>query len=230
MPVWLQDGNVPYFGLRHSFLFIVGLLTMLFLWLPYTVMLLLVPFLKKYTDKPFLHWINKFKPLFDAYYGPLKDKHQYWIGLKLLFQTFLPSLYAIAVVINVVAILIVSALLSIPATHVYKKTYNALLEASFIFNLVAVSTAVLSTNNSETRIIYVSVSILITFVTFCGILVFHSYTAFKKHCSRFKHSQNDSREVSTNGEQELTLRRKTPVVSRSSVRLRESLLESTSLP
>ena len=225
MPVWLQDGNVPYLGLKHSFLFVVGLSTMLFLWLPYTVMLFLVPFLKKHTDKRFLRWINKFKPLFDAYYGPLKDKHHYWIGVKLLIQTFLPSLYSITILVNVVAILIVSALLSIPVTHMYKKSYNALLEASFIFNLVAVSTALLSTDDVETRIIYVSASILVTFFTFCGILVFHVHTAFKKHCSSLKqHDVNKS----TNVDNKLVLRKPTPVTfSRSSVGLRESLLEST---
>ena len=38
--VWFLDGNVQYLGLEHAFLFVMALLVLLFLWLPYTAILL----------------------------------------------------------------------------------------------------------------------------------------------------------------------------------------------
>ena len=69
--VWLFDGNVSYFGLSHSFLFVVASFALLVFWFPYTATLLLVPCLRKKADHYLLRWVNKWKPFYDAYYAPL---------------------------------------------------------------------------------------------------------------------------------------------------------------
>ena len=40
--VWSVDGNLSYFGFPHIWLFLAGLATLLFLWLPFTLLLLLM--------------------------------------------------------------------------------------------------------------------------------------------------------------------------------------------
>ena len=121
--LWLFDGNVPYFGLSHSFLILAASLALLVLWFPYTTTLLLVPCLRKKADHYLLRWVNTWKPIYDAYYGPINDKHQHWIGGTLLVRVVLAvisvAVQAIAPNINVLLVGIVSALLLSLVTHVY---------------------------------------------------------------------------------------------------------------
>ena len=192
--VWLFDGNVSYFGLRHAFLFVAASIALLALWLPYTATLLLVPCLRTKADHYLLRWVNKWKPFYDAYYGPLKDKRQYWIGATLLVRVVLAvisvAIQAIAPNINVLLVGIVSALLSILATHVYRDHLKALLEASFLVNLIVLSCVFLyvklekdsETFYQESRIAIVSASIGISFITFIGIVIFQAYSGIKKLC------------------------------------------------
>ena len=64
--VWSVDANVPLFGVRFTILFIVCLILFLIL-LPFNVILLFNRTLSRFK------FINKFKPLLDAYQGPYKD-------------------------------------------------------------------------------------------------------------------------------------------------------------
>ena len=43
--VWSKDGNLTYFGFPHILLFLAGLGTLLFLWLPYTLLLFSIQWL-----------------------------------------------------------------------------------------------------------------------------------------------------------------------------------------
>ena len=177
--VWLFDGNVPFFGLRHSFMFVAAVLALLVLWLPYTASLLFVPYLKKKADYYVLRWINKWKPFYDTYYGPLKDKHQYWIGLSLIVRVVLAvtaaTVQAIAPIVNVLLINLISALLLNLVNPVYKKRYVSLIEASFLLNLVILSGAFLYSNDSNDKIIFICVSAGVCFMTCLGILIYHTY-------------------------------------------------------
>ncbi len=133
--VWLADGNVPYFGVRHSLLFIVAIFALIIFLLPYTVTILLVPWLRKCGN---ISWINKLKPSFDAHYGPLKDKHQYWIGLTLLVRVILAitnvTIQAIDPTINLLVTIALSSLLLYVVGFSHKKWYLSILEASFVAN------------------------------------------------------------------------------------------------
>ena len=77
--VWSVDANVPLFGVRFTILLIVCLILFLIL-VPFNVILLFTRTLSR------LRFINKFKPLLDAYQGPYKDKYYYWTGLQLLIR------------------------------------------------------------------------------------------------------------------------------------------------
>ena len=85
--VWSLDGNVQYAETPGHIVLIVFALLFLFLFLlPFTLTLLLVPFLGAKSHLQPLHWINTLKPFFDTYYGPFKDKkqHQVWTGILLI--------------------------------------------------------------------------------------------------------------------------------------------------
>ncbi len=66
--VWLYDGNIPYLGLQHSFLFLAAVLAVLLLWLPYVFTLFVVPFLESKSHYRPFRWINNWKPFYDAYF------------------------------------------------------------------------------------------------------------------------------------------------------------------
>ena len=98
--VWSADGNVDYLGPKHAVLFAVAVATLLFLWLPYTLLLFLGQWLHRCHCQLIDHILIKIKPFLDTYYGPLKGKHHYWYGALLLVRA---------------AILLMTAL--IPANH-----------------------------------------------------------------------------------------------------------------
>ena len=77
--VWSVDANVPLFGVKFTILFIVCLFLFLIL-VPFNVILLFTRTLSRF------RFINKFKPLLDAYQGPYKIKFYYWTGLQLLIR------------------------------------------------------------------------------------------------------------------------------------------------
>ena len=91
--VWSFDGNVPYFNSAHTILFLAALAALFFLWLPYTIILFTLQWLRQLSHLRPLLWINRWKPFFDAYFGQIKPKHQYWVGLLLLLRIFLLVLY-----------------------------------------------------------------------------------------------------------------------------------------
>ena len=64
----------------HIYLFIAAIATLVFLWLPYTLLLLFMQSLRRASHLRPLKWIDKFAPVCDAYFSPLKDKYGYWFG------------------------------------------------------------------------------------------------------------------------------------------------------
>ena len=182
--VWLQDPNIRYLKGKHIPLFLAGLGVLLFLSLPYTLLLLFIRHLRARGHFRIFRWITKMQPLFDAYTGPYRDKYCFWTGLHLLFFNLLFLIFALNVLgdpaLNLFAIGSASLLLLIIAVglqRIYKKWPLDILEASFIFNLGVTSYATLYANLSQTNMLpavtYVSISM--TFSVFMGIVVYHAY-------------------------------------------------------
>ena len=92
--VWLPDGNVKYLQGKHIPLFITAVV-FLALILCFVLVLMLIPCLQKKSDSPLLCWVNKLKPLFDAYTGPYKDRYRFWPGLLLFLLSILFLLFAL---------------------------------------------------------------------------------------------------------------------------------------
>ena len=186
--VWLYDGNVQYLSPAHIPLFLVALIAFFFLWLPYTMVLLLMQFIRKKTHHRALRFFARKKPLFDAYLGLFKDKHCYWVGVMLLMRALLLVIHAVnpnnAPKVNLLVIGIVTfELVTYTATvdKVYKKQYLTLLENSFLFNLGVLALGTFYTSGkgkSQTAVVHTLVGI--AFLQFIGIIIFHACQSIKK--------------------------------------------------
>ena len=188
--VWLYDGNIPFFGSKHVPLFAAAVVCLLFLFLPYTILLIFGQWLlAKSGWKPF-SWINnpKLKPFLDAYHAPFTDKNRYWPGLMLLlrFLLFLVSAFNVLgnPIINFLAIsfatVAVLAAIALFGTKIYKTWSLNLLEISFMINLtilVLVSYHVRLTGGNQNAVIFTSVGV--AFATFVGIIVYHTVKQMK---------------------------------------------------
>ena len=139
----MYDGNVEYFTEpKHIALGLFAVLQFLYLLLFLSTqcnfILLCGHWLIAYSDKCFLSWLNKIKPVLDVYYAPFKQEARYWIGLTLLARSALLLTIAINAVdsnsVNLLVIASVTAGLSING-RVYTRKYNDILESSFVLNL-----------------------------------------------------------------------------------------------
>ena len=178
--VWAYDGNIQYLDWKHTPLFLFALITLLLLWLPYTAVLLSAQWLRTQTHRKRLRWV---KPFLDAYYGPFKDKHHYWVGVLLAVRgvlfVLLASFFAIENSISLLLISITSLEVPIYTSftgRLYKKMYATVLENVGFLNL-----GMLGIGTYHIRLVggnqgaLVTTSVGITFLEFCGITVFHCY-------------------------------------------------------
>ena len=186
--VWLYDGNVDYLQGKHIALFIAALVVLLFLSIPYTVILVTTQWLQRYTHYALLKWVTKFLPLLEAYTGPHKIKHRYWPGLLLLLRVLLfmvfslnvvgdPAINLLAITVTVICILTYSAYLG----GVYKSWQLDTLEYSFYINLGILSSATLYNINSggnQSQLVFTSTGI--AFITFSFIIFYHVYLRLSK--------------------------------------------------
>ena len=185
--VWAFNGNLSYCGIPHILLFVVALLSLIFLWIPYTTILLLFQLLRRSSQRC-LRWVNGIIPFFETYFGPFKPRHYYWVGLLLLVRgalllvltltyTGTPSACLLALVIVITLLLVLLAFIG----RVYKNHFLSALECSFLVNLQVLGASVLFAELTGTsKDIVVCVSIGVVFVQFIGIILFHILQILKK--------------------------------------------------
>ena len=178
--VWALDGNLTYSNHKHVLLLLVTIPCFLLLWMPYTVILFSMQWLRKIDHYKPLKPLARYKPIYDAYFGPLKDKHQYWFGVLLLSQGVLLLVSSLTLnlvpIFSLLLLLVIAILLLCYLNHIktYKKLYVSLIESSFLLNLIVLTAGNLYFRESEsgqTRLLCVSASIV--FIEFCGIIVWN---------------------------------------------------------
>jgi hypothetical protein len=157
--VWFYDGSIPYFRrVDHILLGAFAIAILLFLFLPFTLLLLFGQFLQAYSHLWILSWLNKIKPFMDAYYAPYKKQTRYWTGLLLLVRCALFLTFALTTQgnnnfrIDLVVITSISAgLATIAWIHrgIYEKISLDILESSFILNLCVFAVATYHVNKSR---------------------------------------------------------------------------------
>ena len=188
--VWIYDANINYLSGKHIPLFIVAVLVFLFLFIPYTLLLVFGQWLQAISHLRLFSWVNKLKPFMDSYHAPYKAKHRYWPGLLLVLRFVLLLVLAIEfspqqdrTSINLLSVLVVAGTLQLWAWisgGVYKNWCLHALEGSFSLNLIILAAATYHVNSSEgdqLAVGYTSGSIAL--ITFIGILVYHIFQQLK---------------------------------------------------
>ena len=178
---WLSDGNVQYLEGKHIPLFLVSVLFLLALFIPYTLSITFGPWLQSKTQYRVFCWVLKLKPFFDAYFGPLKDKHRYWTGVLLLSRLVLSLISSIIVLgndsvnlltINTLAFILLALLWQ--SGGVYKNWPASVLDCFFLINLGVLSLVTLYNKaNAGGQYATVCVSVGSVFAMFCLILLYH---------------------------------------------------------
>ena len=202
--VWLYDGNIRYLHGKHVALFLVALMTLLILFLPYTLLLTVGQWLQAHSNRRCLRWINnpRIKPFLDAYHAPYRDQHRYWTGMMLCLRCTLllvfafntradPSLNLLVIGTAVIGLLTLTHFTGL----IYKKWYLDVFEISFILNLGILAGATYYVKLavvpvSQAAVAYTSVGI--AFATFIGVLLYHTYQQvwpkFQLKMNQLRHS------------------------------------------
>ncbi len=176
--VWLKDANVPYLESEHLALMVVTSVVLVFLFLPYTLLLLFGYKLYRFSGRRRLQWII---PLLDSYYAPYRTHTRYWTGFLLLVRCALYivfSLHSLGPRSSLVAIniaftsIIVIAWLSV---KIYRNSLANLVEATVYLNLTVLSTASLASSNSV-ALVYSLLSLVLA--TAVGIIVYHFHVHY----------------------------------------------------
>ena len=183
--VWSADGHLDYLGPRHALLFVVALVTLVFLWCPYTLLLFAGQWLHMCKSRLIVRMLIKLKPFLDAHYGALKDRHHYWFGaLHIIRATVL--LISALVTYNhssVVSITIQSCsiLLMLLVSIVYRNSAVSIFNMAFYMNLVLFSGADLYTKTSGgSPAVAFHILIGIAFLQFIGVVIFKMALKLKK--------------------------------------------------
>ena len=186
---WYYDANVPYFGLKHSLLFLVALLcsiAMIF----FVFSLLLIQCLQKRSEYVFLHWVERLRPFYEAYTGPCRDNYRFWPGFLLLIRTgvytmdslipgYSDEMFRIKMLVTAAIFVLIMSLACIFPQGIYKKWPLNALEFSFFLNLCFTSgfLGISSNKHQNMAIVYTSVSI--SALTTFGILIYHIVSQVK---------------------------------------------------
>ena len=181
---WLLDANILYLKGQHLVLFLMALLATLMYVVPFTLVVLLAPFLQTKSSYKLLRWVNRLKPLLDAYQGPYKRNFRYWAGFMVLVRALLFAVFAGNALgdphINLFVIIIVVSVIPLlfwSTGSVYKKYSTQLLEVFYLSNLVIFTAGTQFIMSSQTSPNGQKYLILImvgsTFVVFCITVAYH---------------------------------------------------------
>ena len=184
--LWYEDPSFEYAKGKHTGLFGFALLVSVFFVIPYTLFLLLNPFYEKYLSNLKLLkkiW-DRFKPIIDAYSGPMKDDYRFWPGLLLVAR--IPVLLSVTLVDSFIQSqhFLLSMLLTVLAivlslSHcfggVYRKRMNNVLEVWFLFNLCIMVGLSVAFNEESKVLIWYNSCLSVFIFSFILIVVYHLY-------------------------------------------------------
>ena len=188
-PVWLADGTVLYAQGEHAWLLVAGIIVTVAFLIPYTLILLLAPWIQAKSHWNVFSWINKLKPFLDAYQAPFKDQYCYWPGVLLMVRVVL---YLVFIInegndynANLLTIaLVLSCYVFITSRlSVYKYWPLSILESYFLINLIFLSCTLLyikdsPSNSSDGVKILISSGGISLFVLLC-IIIYHLYVQLR---------------------------------------------------
>ena len=245
--VWTSDGNVDYLSGKHIPLFIVALLFLVVLFLPYTLLLTFGQCLRTISRRKWLRWLRStaFISIMDAYHAPFNRRHRYWTGLLLLIRCILVNItvYVAIYYTNTAAITNTFILLTIitglfvlktfTKDGIHKSAINNAFESFFLLNLISLSAIIIylealnGSNAPDMVCKCITASISIALATFCIIIGFHTFYKVKDSntVQRFFHNKISTIRKVKSSAQNLPPEPETKTTT-TYVQLREPLLES----
>ena len=180
--VWAVDGNLVYGHFPHIFLLLVALACLIFLWAPYTFILFLMQWLRKVDHHRPLRQLAKYKPVYDAYFAPLKDRHHYWFGTLLLSQGALLLVSSLTLqTVPAIGVLVLLGVLMLLLSYmncmqVYKRKLVFILESSFLINLILLVCGTLYYKyNEDARVAVTCVCLTFALIKFCAIIAWEFF-------------------------------------------------------
>ena len=246
--VWYEDPNVEYAKGKHVGLLAFALVVFLFFVLPYTLFLLLDPLYEKYLSnyKVFKKVWGQFKPIIDAYSGPMKDEYRFWPGLLLVAR--IPILLSVTLVDSFIQsqnfllcmLLTVLALLfsmQVSFGGLYRKRLHDIIEVWFLFNLCIMVSLSIALNTDEEVLVWFNTCIGIFTISFIVIIFYHFYLQisnqkwFKsllgKICKKQKESSPTVEDIVPHKTVDMQMREKVPTrtILRKPSPSRESVVE-----
>jgi len=125
-----------------------------------------------------IKFIGFFKPLFDAYFGPYKDRYSFWPGLKLLIRVIFFALSAVGNEFSFIGgITLLVALLCVQGImDPYKNRFSNIKESLILFDLVALYVIVLRLQGGDDGIgenFMVKLLINIVLASFFILIIVH---------------------------------------------------------
>ena len=193
--VWYDDVTEPYLSGRHLALFIIALVALVGLFLPYILLLLLFPLWElcrsKYTFGTSLYL--RLKPFFDAYAGPHTDRFRIWPGLLLVARSVIAATIAgftdHTVILSVSVAVVVVLLLTMNISSVYKSKWLHIFDICYLLCLQIIFFILykaLSASDSQVRLSNakkgMTIMFSLSFIGFMYIIGYHIYSlsCFKK--------------------------------------------------
>ena len=185
--VWSADGNLDYLGPKHIPLFCVAVAALVFLWFPYTLLLLLGQWLHRLNYRIITHMLLNLKPFLDAHFAAFKDKHRYWFGLLLLVRAANLLISAIIPDNTTGVVEFSTAILCIVLTSWVQKVYCSsavgTFGTAFLLNLAIMNVAKLFSNISDGNITVASFTLIaIALAQFLGLILYKFIVTVKHSC------------------------------------------------
>ena len=182
--VWLPDADIDYMTGHHISLFVFGCIAGIATLL-YAFCLSFIQCLRRAPNGRLTSWVQRLKPLFDAYTGPYKDNYHFWTGLLLLIRVLLFIIFAVNVrgspalkLTFIVAVCLTLLIAMQPG--IYRNTLLGIIESSLYVNLAMFSTVTMGlmadtymANTYRVAAVYVFVGSAL--LTFLAIVFFHGY-------------------------------------------------------
>ena len=184
---WYEDPNVDYAKGKHAGLFAFALFVSFVFVIPYTLFLSFSPLFEKYLSnyKVFKKLWSQFKPIIDAYSGPMKDEYRFWPGLLLvarlpillsvtLVDSFIESHYFLLCVLLTVLAVVLS--LGHCFGGFYRKRMNNMIEVWFLFNLCIMVGLSGAYNDDSAVLIWYNTCLSVFTASFLAIAVYHLHS------------------------------------------------------
>ena len=155
----------------------MSLLFLLFLFFPYTILLIFGQCLRSLPHKKVFFWFHSmfFTTIMDAYHAPYTKHHRYWTGLGLLICCLLFAIFGVSdgVPTNLMsintAVVFLLAIRIFSCNTVYQSRLADFLELLFLSNLGILAVSLLF---SSTRCEVLIVSVSISFIAFVFMIIY----------------------------------------------------------